>query len=183
LVALNLSARKIRQRWPAEHFVALARTLHERHGCSFMLVWSPGAADNPRHPGDDAKAAEVLAGLAGLPVTALRTVRIVELIAGLSLAHAMISADGGAMHLGAACGLPVVALFGNSEPALWHPWRVPHEVLQHPARDVSMISVAEVVEAWERLAAHAAQRAGARSQSRVRSEREGAPRGRLVASR
>jgi hypothetical protein len=26
-----------------------------------VLLWSPGAEDNPLHPGDDAKAAEVLA--------------------------------------------------------------------------------------------------------------------------
>jgi ADP-heptose:LPS heptosyltransferase len=184
LVALNLSARKVKQRWPVERFIALGRALHERYGCTFMLVWSPGASDNPRHPGDDAKAAEVLAGLAGVPVVALRTVQLAELIAALSLAQAMITADGGAMHLGAACGLPVVALFGNSEPALWHPWRVPHEILQHPARDVGLIGVAEVLAAWDRLAVHAGLRAAARAQPRVWGEqREKAPASPLVASR
>jgi ADP-heptose:LPS heptosyltransferase len=151
VVVLNLSARKVKQRWPVARFVALARALHEREDASFMLVWSPGAPDNPRHPGDDDKAAEAMHGLAGLPCVAVRTAALPELIAALSLADAMVTADGGAMHLGAACGLPVVALFGNSDPAMWHPWHVPHEVLQHPARDVNLIEVDDVLGAWGRL--------------------------------
>jgi ADP-heptose:LPS heptosyltransferase len=151
IVVLNLSARKVKQRWPVARFVALARALHEREDASFMLVWSPGAPDKPRHPGDDDKAAEAMRGLAGLPCVAVRTAALPELIAALSLADAMVTADGGAMHLGAACGLPVVALFGNSDPAMWHPWHVPHEVLQHPARDVNLIEVDDVLGAWGRL--------------------------------
>lgn len=153
LVALNLSARKVKQRWPVARFVALARALHARDGCAFVLVWSPGAPDNPRHPGDDDKAAEAGQGLAGVPFVAVRTEALPELVGALSLVDAMITADGGAMHLGAAVGLPIVALFGNSDPAMWHPWHVPHEVLQHPERDVNLIAVDEVLAAWDRLAA------------------------------
>jgi ADP-heptose:LPS heptosyltransferase len=137
-------------------FVALARALHDRADAGFVLVWSPGAPDNPRHPGDDDKAEEAQRGLADLPCLAVRTETLPELVGVLSLADAMITADGGAMHLGAACGLPVVALFGNSDPAMWQPWHVPHEVLQPPERDVSLIEVGEALAAWERLAARGA---------------------------
>jgi hypothetical protein len=131
----------------------LARALHEREDAGFVLVWSPGAPDNPRHPGDDDKAEEARRALAGVPCVDVRTETLPELVGVLSLADAIITADGGAMHLGAACGLPVVALFGNSDPAMWHPWHVPHEVLQPPERDVGLIEVEEVLAAWDRLAA------------------------------
>jgi ADP-heptose:LPS heptosyltransferase len=151
LVAVNLSARKLTQRWPATRFVELVRRLHERHGYAFMLVWSPGSESNPMHPGDDEKAAQVAAGLAGIPVVPLATAELHELVAGLSLASAMITADGGALHLGAAAGLPILALFGNSEVARWYPWGVPYEVLQPPSLTVEDISVADALAAWERL--------------------------------
>lgn len=182
VVAFNLSARKVKQRWPTERFVALARALHARFGCGFMLVWSPGAADNPRHPGDDDKAAAVAKALADLPCVPVRTDRLAELIAALSHAKAMITADGGAMHIGAACGLPIVALFGNSSPAIWHPWHVPYEVLQHDARDVSTIEVDEVLAAWERLAQRVGFAAIASPASGVWRERERRAAGPLVAS-
>jgi heptosyltransferase-3 len=37
-----------------------------------------------------------------------------------------------AMHLAAACGCPVVALFGPSIEDHWHPWRVPYRVVTSP---------------------------------------------------
>jgi ADP-heptose:LPS heptosyltransferase len=36
------------------------------------------------------------------------------------------------MHLAAACGCPVVALFGPSIEDHWHPWRVPYRVVTSP---------------------------------------------------
>ncbi|MEI9997830.1 MAG: glycosyltransferase family 9 protein [Verrucomicrobiota bacterium] len=37
-----------------------------------------------------------------------------------------------AMHLAAACGCPVVALFGPSIEDHWHPWRVPYRIVTTP---------------------------------------------------
>ena len=34
-----------------------------------------------------------------------------------------------AMHLAAACGCPVVALFGPSIEDHWHPWQVPYRIV------------------------------------------------------
>ena len=95
---------------------------------------------------------EVVA-LAGLPISFLATTRLEELIAGLSLCDRVICADGGAMHIAAALGKPIVCLFGNSDARRWHPWGVSHELLQKPGRNVMEISVAEVLEAHEKLSA------------------------------
>lgn len=151
LVALQLSARKPKQRWPVESFAALAKTLHAESDCGFLVFWSPGAADDPLHPGDDAKADELVAQTRGLPLAAVATHELGELIAGLSLCESVICSDGGAMHIAAGLGKPIVCLFGNSDATRWRPWHVPHVLLQPASRDVADISVEEVLVAWRSL--------------------------------
>lgn len=153
LVALHISARKKMQRWPLEKFSQLAHRLHERHAARFLIFWSPGDESNPFHPGDDAKAAKLLAAMAGLPVAPVRTAHLSELIAGLSLADCAILSDGGGMHIAAGLGKPLVCFFGNSSAERWHPWGVPYELLQKPSRDVGDITVDEALAAFERLLA------------------------------
>ncbi|WP_153146611.1 glycosyltransferase family 9 protein [Dechloromonas sp. H13] len=150
-IAIHVSARKVPQRWPTERFIELMRLLHARCDARFMLFWAPGSSDNPMHPGDDDKAREIVAATAGLPVLAYRTEHLDQLIAGIAACDSMICSDGGAMHVGAALGKPIVCFFGNSDAARWHPWGVPHQVLQPPSLDVNDISVAEALAACERL--------------------------------
>ena len=152
LLGLHLSARKPSQRWPLAAWVALLRRLHGAHpDWRFVLFWAPGAADNPLHPGDDAKAAALLAECAGLPVAACATASLAELVAGLSLVDALVCADGGHMHLAAALGKPLVCLFGRSEAARWHPWGVPYRLLQPASLEVADVTPEEVAMALGQL--------------------------------
>ena len=153
IIVVNLSARKVLQRWSAENFIELIRKAHSLHGHAFMLIWSPGTAKNPRHPGDDEKAGIVAKGLTDIPCVAFATNTLEELIAGVSLADGMMTSDGGAMHFGAALGKPTLCFFGNSEPARWRPWGVPHIVLQSTLAnlDVSGISVDQAAAAYTEL--------------------------------
>lgn len=173
-VGIHISARKPSQRWPASRFAETMRAIAAHGPVRFMLLWSPGAEDNPLHPGDDAKAREVIAEVGGsalcLPriplhfpeerhprgsgqstVMARPTQSLPELIAALAECHAAICADGGAMHLAAGLGLPIVCLFGNSGAYRWRPWGVPYRLLQKPSCDVADISVDEVVSAFTSL--------------------------------
>ncbi len=151
LVALHISARKPSQRWPASRFAELARQLHLRWQARFLLFWSPGAADDPRHPGDDHKAAEILALTGDLPMHPIATSHLEELVAGLSLADRVVCSDGGAMHLAAGLGKPLVCFFGKSSAERWHPWGVPYQLLQPDSLDVSDIGVEAVVAAFAKL--------------------------------
>lgn len=151
LVALHISARKEKQRWPIEHFAELARRLRADYSARFLIFWSPGDENNPFHPGDDGKAARLLELLTDFPVALVPTQRLAELIAGLSLCDVAVLSDGGAMHVAAGLGKPVVCFFGNSSAERWHPWGVPYELLQKPSRDVSDISVDEAADAFARL--------------------------------
>jgi ADP-heptose:LPS heptosyltransferase len=151
LVALHISARKPLQRWPIERFAELAQLLHAEQGARFLLFWSPGADDDPQHPGDDGKAKQLLARCADLPLAACPTMHLEDLLAALSLVDRVICSDGGAMHLAAGLGKPLVCFFGNSGAERWHPWGVSYELLQPESRQVGDISVADARAAYLRL--------------------------------
>lgn len=141
-VAVHISARRAAQRWPLERFVELIAEL--RRQCRVLLLWAPGAENDPRHPGDDL-AAKRIASMTN--AIAVPTPNLQTLIAVLSLADGVICPDGGAMHLAAALGKPVVALFGDSSAERWRPWRVSHHVVQPASRNLRDLPVAPVVEA------------------------------------
>ena len=151
LIAVHISARKPSQRWPAERFAAAMRDLHARHAARFVLLWAPGSERNPQHPGDDEKAAAVMKLSEGLSVLPWPTAKLADLVAALSLSDAVLCADGGAMHLAAGLGRPIICLFGDSQPSRWRPWGVPHVVLQPESRNVGDVGVAEVVAALETM--------------------------------
>jgi ADP-heptose:LPS heptosyltransferase len=151
-IGIHISARKPSQRWPADRFAEIIRVIAAQGPARFMLLWSPGAGDNPLHPGDDAKAHEVLRKIEpGITIVARATRALPELIAALAECDTLICADGGAMHLGAGLGLPVICLFGNSGAQRWHPWGVAYRLLQKPSLNVADIGVDEVVSAFSSL--------------------------------
>ena len=151
LVALHLSARKPSQRWAAANFAEVARGLHRETEASILLLWAPGRSDDRLHPGDDDKAQAVIAAVSGVPVLPVATQRLEELIAALAQCDQVVCCDGGAMHLGAALGKPIVCLFGQSDAPRWRPWSVPHELLQRDTHDVADIAPADVIAAYARL--------------------------------
>jgi ADP-heptose:LPS heptosyltransferase len=146
-----MSARKPAQRWPVENFASLARQLHAEHGARLLLFWSPGPSDDPRHPGDDARAAELLDRCQGIPIQPMPTAHLEELIAGLSLCDQLVCSDGGAMHLAAGLGKPMVCFFGNSQASRWRPWGVPHRLLQPASENVADVSVDQALRAYATL--------------------------------
>lgn len=100
------------KQWPPEHVAALALDLWRTRQWPSVLV----GAGADRAAGD-----EVLDALAGSPGGRAASAAGVDLIgktdlfvlaAVLSLARAVVANDSGAMHLAAAVGAPVVAVFG-----------------------------------------------------------------------
>lgn len=155
VIGVHISARKPSQRWSAENFVELVRRLQQSENAVFMLFWSPGDENNPLHPGDDNKARQIISALSGVPLIAYPTQQLRELIAGLSVCDRVICSDGGAMHIAAGLGKPILCFFGKSDASRWHPWGVPHIVLQPASQEVGEISVKEGFDAFGRLQAQA----------------------------
>ena len=152
VVAVHVSVRRVRQRWPAARFAALINRLAARGDVQCLLLWSPGPDDDPRHPGDDAKAQDIRellpAGVACLPWP---TPDLAALAGALAGADLMVCADGGAMHVAAGLGVPVVALFGDSPVDRWRPWGVRHQVIRAPGGDVGEIDEGAVYDGCARL--------------------------------
>jgi len=155
LVALQISARRFRQRWPASKFARLARRLTSELDANALLLWSPGPIDAATHPGDDAKAGAVLELCTDFTIFPCATRTLSELIAVLSLADIVVSSDGGATHLAAACNRPIVALFGDANPVLWHPWCAEYRIVQAGTHAcVEDIEVEQVFNAVVAIAKH-----------------------------
>lgn len=151
IVGVHISARKPGQRWPIARFAELMRTLARRDGAAFMLFWAPGDAANPTHPGDDAKARELLSLVPDVRLLAWPSATLPELIGGLAACDRMVLADGGAMHIAAALGKPVLALFGNSDVRRWRPWSTAYELLHAPSGNVDEITVEQALGGYDRL--------------------------------
>lgn len=92
--------------WPAEHYIALGRRLAAQ-GHRLAVFGGPGESDLCGHVADQiGDAAASFAGQTDLG----------EWAALLACCSAVVANDSGGMHLAAAVGCPVVAVFGITDP-------------------------------------------------------------------
>ncbi len=120
LIGLNAGAEYgPAKRWPADRFIAAAKELRARLNCGFVIFGGPA---------DHALATEIAAALAlsGQPqavsvtnLAGLTSLR--ELCAALRACRVVLTNDTGPMHIAAAVGTQVVALFGSTSPELTGP--------------------------------------------------------------
>lgn len=107
-VILNPGGNNPAKRWPVDRFAALARHLHETHGLSVFLNGSPG----------EAELIDAIAAKSGVPSVCLPRLGITigslkRLIKGSAL---MVTNDTGPRHIAAAFNVPLVSLFGPTDP-------------------------------------------------------------------
>lgn len=119
-VAMSIGARWPTKRWPLESFAAVVDQLHETHGGPVVMI---GGADERAHTNK-------LRALTDRPFIDLSgDIPLGYLPALLSKATAMITNDSGPMHIAAALGIPVVAIFGPTSAARTGPYGDGHQVL------------------------------------------------------
>lgn len=107
------------KRWPADRFGRLARELRDR-GLAPAVAIGPG----------EEVLARAVSDAAGIPIPVLGAdLDPVELAAALARARVVVTNDSGPMHLAAAVGTPVVALFGPTDPGRTGPTGSPSVVL------------------------------------------------------
>jgi ADP-heptose:LPS heptosyltransferase len=117
--------------WPPSNFLAVAEHLDRRLGIEPVFIAGPGESLDAFAP---------YRGFAGAPLEEIKS-----LLAGAAL---FVGNDSGPAHMAAAFGLPVVVLFGSSDPDIWRPWRTESLVLTSPA-GIHSIGISEVVQAIE----------------------------------
>ncbi len=159
LAIFNPGGSKPEKRWPAERFAALADYVAEHHGMTILLNGAPSEA-------------ELVAEIARRTRRSTRTLELPR--CGITLStlkgvitrcRVMVTNDTGPRHIAAAFGVPVVSLFGPTDPrwttipfedeivVVADPTLPPEEVTNdHPQRcAIDRIGLGDVVAAVNRL--------------------------------
>lgn len=96
--------------WPAEKFTGLAKKIRAKTCFEPLIIGGEADTDVVENMRSLAPDLHVLDNLSLLDVASI-----------LSVADGFIGNDSGITHLAAALGIPVVALFGPTDPAVWAP--------------------------------------------------------------
>jgi heptosyltransferase-2 len=142
------------KRW--SHFAEAAKILSERHGIRW-LIFGTGR--------EQTLGEQIASALGSNGINLVGQTTLSQLMNELRRCRALLTNDTGTMHLAAHLGVPTVALFGSTEPALTGPMGAGHIVIRHHVecspcflrkcpidfRCMNRISVGEVVEAVERV--------------------------------
>jgi heptosyltransferase I len=143
-------ASQANKRWPIERFAELAGKIGERFGLSIVATGSQGELEYIEAIQTGGKSRVI--NLAGKT-----TVR--ELIPLMKKASLVVSNDTGPGHIAAAMGVPIVMIFGPTNPARVCPYKRPQSVVAvepnergmkadsyEPRHDISHITVEQVFE-------------------------------------
>jgi heptosyltransferase-2 len=96
------------KRWPAANFVAVGCQLVSEPGCRVLILGSRG---------DKAVCDEVASGIGDGAVNLAGETDFLELIGLITLCRCVVANDSGGMHLAAGLGVPVIGLFGLTDPS------------------------------------------------------------------
>lgn len=118
---IHPSARWATKRWPAERFAQLADGLIARERMRIMIVGS--AAEASQIEEMSRQMSQPAINLAG-------QTDLLQLATLLRRANLLVSNDSGPIHLAAAVGTPVVAIFGPTDPSRVGPYGDGHVVLR-----------------------------------------------------
>lgn len=112
-VVIGLGARRAKRQPDAGQVRRWSEWLHREHGLATVLMWTPGAAENPVYPGDDEVANAILAGAPAW----LHPFRgpLWPAVGIAWLARTSVFPDSGLMHLAAASPGGVLGLFAQPE--------------------------------------------------------------------
>ena len=122
--------------WPVERFAALAAQLNQM-GLQPVIVAGPY---------DDTGWFTAFEVLRNAPLSKVKNV--------MASASLFVGNDSGPAHIAAAFGVPVVVLFGPSDPVTWAPWKTEAKVLTSP-ESIENIVLKDVLAAAENVLASA----------------------------
>ena len=120
LVVIHPGARFWFKRWPAKKWASLMDILQGKLGLSVVITGGGREMEDVR---------AILSKMKTPAYSLAGQTTVLELAALIKQATLFIGNDSGPMHIAAAMGTPVIALFGPTEPALWKPWGKGHVVI------------------------------------------------------
>lgn len=121
VVALNPGGGWSSKRWGARQYAALGEMLAGEWNAEVVVLWGPGEREEA-----EAIRSAMPRSCHLIPPSSLK-----ELAAILRRCSLLVTNDSGPMHIAAAIGMPVVALFGPTRPELQGPFDTPHVIVQN----------------------------------------------------
>ena len=109
------------KRWPAERYRKAMELINEKTPCSFFILGT--AADQPL-------AAEIAQGFPDTVQDLTGQTSMEELITRLRTLDLLLTNDTGTMHLADSLGVPLISIFGSTEPRLTGPRSLESVVLR-----------------------------------------------------
>ena len=100
--------------WPPERFRALAQQLLDKDPEAFILFFGDGKTES--------LVKEIVQDLPSRVIDLAGATNLRELICLIKVCDVLVTNDSGPMHIGAALGTPLVALFGSTDDALTGPF-------------------------------------------------------------
>jgi heptosyltransferase-2 len=142
------------KQWPLERFAAVMKALKHRYNPHFIYTGAKGDISLYQK-------IEEQGPFGGLNLCGITTLH--ENLSVYRASHLFFGVDSGPMHMAAAVGVPVIALFGPTDERKWGPWGEDHTVITkrlpcypckpHKCRDhecMKQISVEEALTAVEK---------------------------------
>jgi ADP-heptose:LPS heptosyltransferase len=137
VVALHPWTSDPRKQWPIENFSRLSKGLQEDFSCQVVIIGGK----------DEVPGAEVFCRADNNLINLTGKLTLRQLAAFFKKCRMLISNDSGPVHLAAAAGAPVLAIFRNDIPGKssrrWGPWGSGHTVIEKG--NLSQITVDEVL--------------------------------------
>jgi lipopolysaccharide heptosyltransferase II len=148
-VGINPGATKGEKRWSVERFAEVGDRLHQELGLPVIIFGGPG---------DHEMASAIVRGMSHQPLVAAGRTSLGDTAALLERCQFLVTGDTGPMHMAVAMAVPVVALFGPTNPAKFGPFTRLKTILRHDepcpsctSRCLHTITPDEVVQASLKL--------------------------------
>jgi heptosyltransferase-3 len=125
-IHLHPTARWLFKCWPDEAMAALMDRLSDEDGAQIFLTCGPA-------PAEVQKATRIVALARRKPVDLIGKTTLPQLAALSAQCDLFVGVDTAPMHIAAAVGTKVIALFGPTGALQWRPWGVGHRLLQDNA--------------------------------------------------
>ena len=109
------------KRWPASGFAALGRLFQERTNSALAITGAPE---------DAAAAGAIASALSEKPIDLTGKTTLGELLEVISQAAVFVTNDTGPMHIANALRVPVVGLFGPTDPRVTAPFHPPATIIK-----------------------------------------------------
>lgn len=109
------------KRWPAQNYAALGRLLQERNRASILIT---GSAD------EEELGHSIASLLATKPLVLSGKTDLRRLAGLISQSALFVTNDSGPMHMANALGIPVIAIFGPTDPSVTGPFQDPAVVIK-----------------------------------------------------